>query len=102
MESVLVNARVPRAKKEVSVGILESLGATTSELINSAYDYLLEHKELPTSRNTSKEKRLHDREAFAAFAEESTLDINWGEHPESFDYKQFMSSRKRADYESLA
>lgn len=98
MESLLVNARVPRAKKEASMSILEAMGATTSELINSAYDYLLENKELPAA----KKKHPRDYRAFAAFAAESTLSIDWGEHPENFDYKQFMSSRKRADYESLA
>ena len=40
-ESVLVSARVPQAKKDASKGVLASLGANTSDLINSAFDYLL-------------------------------------------------------------
>ena len=47
MESVIVNARVSRAKKEAGAGILASLGSTTTELINGAYDYLIEHRSLP-------------------------------------------------------
>lgn len=97
MESALVNARVPRAKKEAGASILESVGATTSELINSAYDYLLEHKELPTANNAPR-----NRASFADFATESTLNIDWGKHPEAFDYKRFMSEQRRNDYESLA
>ena len=45
-ESVLVSARVPQAKKDASKGVLASLGANTSDLINSAFDYLLERREL--------------------------------------------------------
>lgn len=98
MESVLVNARVSRAKKETAAGILEALGSTTSELINSAYDYLLEHRSLPASEGEN--PRSH--EAFAAFEAESTLGVDWGAAPESFDYKSFMRAEKRGDYESLA
>lgn len=98
MESALVNARVPRAKKEAGASILKSVGATTSELINSAYDYLLEHKELPTANVA----QARNRASFVDFAAESTLDINWGKHPEAFDYKRFMSEQRRNDYESLA
>lgn len=98
MESTLVNARIARAKKEASAGILETLGATTSELINSAYDYLLENKQLPMTQK----KPFRNSEAFASFIAQSTLEVNWGKHPEIFDYKEFMSEQKRADYESLA
>lgn len=98
MDSLLVNARVPRAKKEASTSVLKAIGATTSELINSAYDYLLEYKELPSAKR--KDSRTY--EDFAAFAAESTLSVDWGKHPESFDYKEFMRARKQAEYESLA
>lgn len=43
-ESVLVSARVPQAKKDASKGVLASLGVNTSDLINSAFDYLLERR----------------------------------------------------------
>lgn len=98
MESVLVNARISRAKKETAAGILEALGSTTSELINSAYDYLLEHRSLPAPEG----ERLRSHEAFAAFEAESTIGVDWGAAPEAFDYKSFIRAEKRADYESLA
>ena len=53
-ESVLVSARVPQAKKDASKGVLASLGANTSDLINSAFDYLLERRELPTTAPASR------------------------------------------------
>lgn len=53
-ESVLVSARVPQAKKDASKGVLASLGANTSDLINSAFDYLLERRELPTAAPPSR------------------------------------------------
>lgn len=47
MESALVSARVPKAKKEAAAAILASLGATASELVNNAYDFLLAEGRLP-------------------------------------------------------
>lgn len=49
MDSTLVSARVPRAKKEAGKAVLDDLGATVSDLINGAFDHLLEKKELPGS-----------------------------------------------------
>ena len=56
-ESVLVSARVSQAKKDASKGVLASLGANTSDLINSAFDYLLERRELPTAAPSSRPSR---------------------------------------------
>ena len=41
MDTALVSARMSRAKKERAGSILESIGATASDLINSAYDYVV-------------------------------------------------------------
>lgn len=98
MESVIVNARVSRAKKEAGAGILASLGSTTTELINGAYDYLIEHRSLPGASAES----APSREAFAQFVSCSTLEVDWDDRVASGDYRSFVREGKRADYESLA
>ena len=99
MDNTLVSARVPRAKKERGAGVLASIGATTSDLINSAFDYVIAAKELPSVRKAAPEVR-EDTDAFAAFVGASTLDVGW---PEGFDgdYKQLMSRMRADEYESL-
>lgn len=52
MESTLVSARIPQAKKEAGVSLLASLGASTSDLINNAFDYLLAHQSLPADHES--------------------------------------------------
>ena len=97
-ESVLVSARVPQAKKDASKGVLASLGANTSDLINSAFDYLLERRELPTTAPASRPSR----EELDAFLAASTLDVDWrGEAPDG-DYRSLVRDGKRGRHESLA
>ena len=97
-ESVLVSARVPQAKKDASKGVLASLGANTSDLINSAFDYLLERRELPTTAPASRPSR----EELDAFLAASTLDVDWrGEAPDG-DYRSLVRDGKRGRDESLA
>lgn len=98
MESALVSARVPHAKREAAAALLDSLGATTSELINCAFDYLIENRSLPAADAPAS----RDIRTFAAFVSEGTLDVDWGPHPESLDYKELIREGKRAAYESLA
>ena len=98
MDNTLVSARVPRAKKERGAGVLASIGATTSDLINSAFDYVIAAKELPTVPKATACDA--DAEGFAAFVGESTLDVAW---PEGFegDYKQLMAQMRAGAYEAL-
>ena len=98
MNNTLVSARVPQAKKERASSILASIGATASDLINSAYDYVIETKQLPTVGGTEKRRSQKD---FAAFVEASTLNVEWPEK-QSDDYKSLAREWRRADYESLA
>ena len=97
MESTLVSARVPRAKKEAAAGLLASLGATTSDLINRAFDYLLEKKELPC---TTSERRNSQKE-LRTFVASTTFEVPW---PDDFDgnYKTLVKQERLAQYESLA
>ncbi len=98
MDSTLVSARVPRAKKDAGVGVLASLGATTSDLINCAFDYVLSHHELPTASAPDRRSQAD----FARFVEESTLPVRWGEDAPEGDYRALIRDRRLADYESLA
>lgn len=73
MESTLVTARVPTAKKEAGSQILAELGNTTTDLVNSAFDYLIDRRELPQARD---EVRARAKDAHA-FLRESTLVVDW-------------------------
>ena len=42
-----VSARVPVAVKEQGNSVLRSIGATPSQLINAAYEFVLSERELP-------------------------------------------------------
>ena len=106
MDNTLVSARVPRAKKERGAGVLASIGATTSDLINSAFDYVIATKELPDAQKargsgaSDASGAEAEAEAYAAFVGASTIAVAW---PQSFngDYKQ-LASRMRVDtYEAL-
>ena len=105
MESTLVSARISSAKKEASASILKQIGATASDLINSAYDYLMETGELPRS-NAEPATRCSDFDAFIAA---STLDVDWtsdavasSKDAAAGEYRQMLRDWKAADYESLA
>lgn len=96
MDNTLVSARVPRAKKERASSVLSSIGATTSDLINSALDYVITNKELPGAARAT-ERNFNE---FEEFVGKTTLAVEW---PEGFagDYKSLMADMRRADYEAL-
>jgi antitoxin component of RelBE/YafQ-DinJ toxin-antitoxin module len=50
-------ARVPAELKEQVAAILDSIGATPTQLINSAYQYVLEFKRLPLDASSAKQGR---------------------------------------------
>lgn len=97
-ENVLVSARVPQAKRDASRGVLASLGANTSDLINSAFDYLLEKRELPAAAVPPRPSR----EELDAFLAASTIDVDWGGDAPDGDYRAILRGGKRERYESLA
>ena len=43
----VVTARVPEGVRDRGVEVLKDIGSTTSELINAAFDYVIQAKELP-------------------------------------------------------
>ncbi|MEG0376062.1 MAG: type II toxin-antitoxin system RelB/DinJ family antitoxin, partial [Raoultibacter sp.] len=50
----IVTARVPVEIKEQANGVLKNIGATPTELVNAAYQYVLECEALPKARRESK------------------------------------------------
>lgn len=98
MSNTLVSARVSQTKKEAAVGVLASLGATTSDLINTALDYVLAEKRLPTTAS----KDTPTKDDFASFVNASSLVIDWGSDAQDGDYKALIAQGRAADYESLA
>lgn len=100
MESVIVNARIPLAKKEAAASMLAAMGSSTSELINSAYDYLLRFERLPSVEHPSKPPEA----SFSDFVSESSLPVDWSLLPETEEtenYKEILHAGRAADYESL-
>ena len=101
MDNTLVSARVPRAKKERASGVLDSIGATISDLVNSSLDYVIATKQLP--RTHTVESRTS--KGFATFVRDSTLDVDWSAAPRDMQegrYADFMKRERLSDYESLA
>ena len=94
----LVSARIPSGKKEAAASVLATLGATTSDLINSAFDYILEKKELPKATTDTKPSKTD----LIRYLEESSLPIEWGTDASDGDYRELLHTKKRDAYESLA
>ena len=96
MDNTLVSARVPRAKKERGASVLACAGATISDLVNSAFDYVIATGKLPTATDAQRPSA----ESFSAFVAATTLSAEW---PDGFDgdYKSLMAKMRTADYEAL-
>lgn len=98
MRDTLVSARMPQAKKERAQGVLESIGATASDLINSAYDYVITTKQLPfTSQHAQR-----TREDLARFVAETSFEVVLPSGSAESGYKDLAIEMRIADYESLA
>lgn len=97
MTSTLVSARISPAKKTAVGDILKSLNATTSDLINDAFDYVLATGQLPHVSAPS----TPTAEDFASFMNKTTLNINWQTDALDGDYRSLICTGKAADYESL-
>lgn len=97
MNTTLVSARVTQAKKEATVRVLDSIGATVSDLINQAFDYVLREHRLPGEDAPAK----RDGGSFASFVEDTTFEVPWPASADG-DYKAMLREGKVHDYESLA
>ena len=99
-----VSARIPVETKTKASKILAALGATHSDLVNAAYEFLLKTEALPSCPKEAFETRHLSEEQAARISEiirSTTIPI-----PESAwegkDYKSILSEGRRADYEALS
>ena len=86
--------------------MLRAIGATPTQLINAAYEYVLAYGKLPyrdfdTSDSAARVLSLDQKKSLQAFVAESTYAV-----PESFwdgkSYKELLEEGRRSDYEALA
>lgn len=101
----IVTARVPVEVKEQVNEILNEIGATQTQLVNAAYDYVLSQRELPRakppSRRTTRRLTAEQMRELRERMERMTIAV-----PEDFwagrSYKDIIAEGKAADYEALA
>ena len=101
----IVTARVPVEIKEQANEVLARIGATPTQLINAAYEYVLEHEALPEKQAVAaaQHKVLPQDQACklrAAF-ERTSCAVSEG-YWQGKDYKELIAEGKKADYEALA
>ena len=99
----IVAARVPLEIKEQGNAILTKLGFTPTQLINSAYRYVMEYHQLPfeSAAPKSGKRRLDPERLQELVGELTTLQVC------SFDYsqggtrtlKELLSEQRQAEYE---
>jgi len=99
----IVAARVPEEIKEQGNAVLASLGFTPTQLINSAYRYVLEFNKLPYESAAPKPgKRVMDSQKLQQIIDEliclqvSTYDYSDGG---SRSFKEVLAEKIRAEYE---
>ncbi|MDO4182013.1 MAG: hypothetical protein Q4E12_00150 [Coriobacteriia bacterium] len=100
----MVSGRVPVQVKEHGARILAEIGATQSQLIQAAYEYLIAEGKLPAPAEklrgggALKEQDIKDLEDFI---NKTTVKVDpsfW----EGFDLKEELARGRAADYEALA
>ena len=98
-----VTARVPEEIKEQGNAILKKIGATPTQLINAAYEYVLAEGAIPESKSPTAKKQLDSKllEELAESLERTTFSVPesfWGER----SYKEIIEEGRRADYEAVS
>lgn len=99
-----VSARIPVAVKERGNAILKEIGATPSQLINAAYDYLLANHELPKSDGAPATRKAHRVLTKAQIEEiDQILDAMYlGPLPEGKAYEQLREEAWEDRYARFA
>lgn len=105
MDSI-VTARVPSEIKEQGNDVLRAIGATPTQLVNAAYEYVLAYGKLPRmsagdSDPATRALSAEQKKLLRSFVAESTYAV-----PESYwgdkSYKDLIEEGRRLDYEALA
>lgn len=108
----IVTARVPAEIRRQGNDILEQLGATPSDLVRAAYDYVIAKEQLPgmeedTVDGSAANRTLSERERqelLESIAQTSfdVPDSAWEAAALDSNYKELIARGRRADYEALA
>ncbi len=110
----MVTARVPSEIKRQGNNVLKQIGATATQLVNAAYEYVIAEGRLPSPRKatgadpsldgTTLQTRTLPPSAVAELS--ASLATSTFEVPASFwdgrPYKDLIAEGRRADYEALA
>lgn len=107
--SDLVSARIASEIRRQGNEVLAQLGSTPSELIRSAYEYVIAKRQLPgaESAEAQRDDAVPDAaslDALVASIAQSTVSVPssaW-ESIDGGDYKAYIAAAREADYEALA
>ncbi len=102
---VIVTARVPAEIKKQATAVLKRIGSTPTELINAAFEYVIEHDALPSDSGAIKtgrrvlteaqKNKLRQRERIMLIASD-------GDELEDRPFKELLAEMRLADYEALS
>ena len=102
--SKMISARVPDAVYEQALSQLDRLGANPSDLVNAAFEYLVEERALPkpSTAKAVKTRALsrEQRHKLSSFFRSCTIEVAM---PTDVSYdKRVIAEAKGAKYEALA
>lgn len=104
-----ISARVPDEVRRQGLSRLRAQGATVSDLVNAAFDYLIQTDELPgrASKGQGRHGPLGARALSPAQANELRRSLEATTFPDAVpadggDYKAAITEGRRRDYEALS
>lgn len=108
--NAIVTARVPVEVKNQVSQILADLGSSPTELINSAYDYVLAHGKLPTDDTTNRAIEAHrnERRTLSAaqkaklMADLGSMQLGPVDGYDGSNYKDLLNAARDERYAPLA
>ncbi len=109
MDSI-VTARVPAEIKEQGNQILSQIGSTPTKLVNAAYDYVIEHRELPGASTSTvprpgvRHVGEKERAELLGLFSRTSCDVSeecWNEVLQGRSYKDALADWRWEDYETL-
>ena len=101
----LVSARVPTEIKKQGNIILEKIGSSPTQLVNSAYQYIIDNGKLPSAEQELKpaKRKLDAMQINKIKARSLLMALPDSELAlDGKDIKEVLAQKRRADYESLA
>lgn len=101
----IVSARVPIALKERGNDVLREIGATPTQLINAAYEFILSERELPKTHRHFEDIKDKKRELTPQQREKIQLALQTmyvGPVPDGTPFKEQLNNARDERYADLA